>query len=140
LAVLFIWPASPLWVTVVALCVVGTSCGTVYPTATVSIQNAVPQAQLGIAMGAMNFFRALACALLVAIMGAIVLAGFGAAPNRATGVHAIATSATASGFNMAGVFRWIYGISAAALLASFIALWLMEERPLRGPTTQTPVA
>src|SRR5262249_62210122 len=105
-------PPWPLWVSIVALCVVGTSCGTVYPTATVSIQNAVPQAQLGIAMGAMNFFRALACALLVAIMGAIVLAGFGAAPNRATGVHAIAATPTASGFDMAAGFRCVYALSA----------------------------
>ena len=140
LAVLFVWPAPPLWAAIVVLCVVGTSTGTVYPVRTVSIQNAVPHAQVGIAMGAMNFFRALACALLVAVVGAIVFAGFGATPNRATGTQTIAAAATASGFDMAGVFRWVYAVSAAMLFASFIALWQMEERPLRGPTTPPPVA
>jgi EmrB/QacA subfamily drug resistance transporter len=140
LAGLIVWPAAPLWVSILVLCVVGTAIGTVYPVATVSIQNAVPHAQIGIAMGAMNFFRALASALLVAIMGAIVLAGFGAAPDRASGAQIIAASAIASGFDMAAVFRWVYVLSAAALAASFIALWLMEERPLRGPTTPAPVA
>ena len=83
LAGLTVWPAAPLWVAIFVLCVVGTAIGTVYPVATVSIQNAVPHAQVGIAMGAMNFFRALASALLVAIMGAIVLAAFGATPSAA---------------------------------------------------------
>jgi EmrB/QacA subfamily drug resistance transporter len=140
LGVLCIWPAPPLWAVILVLCVVGTSTGTVYPVCTVSIQNAVPHAQVGIAMGAMNFFRALACALLVAVVGAIVFAGFGATPNRATGTQTIAAAATATGFDMAGVFRWVYAVSAAMLLASFIALWLMEERPLRGPTAPAPVA
>src|SRR5947208_12027421 len=33
-------------------------CGTIYPVATVSIQNAVPAHQVGTATGGMNFFRA----------------------------------------------------------------------------------
>ena len=55
--------------------VVGTAIGLVYPVTTVSIQNAVPFYQVGIAMGALNFFRALASAFAVAVMGAILLAG-----------------------------------------------------------------
>ena len=39
---------------------IGFGVGTVYPVATVSIQNAVPMHQVGTATGAMNFFRALA--------------------------------------------------------------------------------
>ena len=140
LAGLIVWPAAPLWVAILVLCVVGTAIGTVYPVATVSIQNAVPHAQVGIAMGAMNFFRALASALLVAILGAIVLAGIGAVPDRATGAQVAVGSAAAAGSDMIAVFRWVYAVSAAALLASLIALWMMEERPLRGPPTPAPVA
>ncbi len=62
---------------IVALCVFGTGIGTVFSVATVSIQNAVSRFQVGTATGAMNFFRALISALVVAIMGAIVLACVG---------------------------------------------------------------
>ena len=62
--------------------VVGTAIGLVYPVTTVSIQNAVPHYQVGIAMGALNFFRALASAFAVAVMGAILLAGLGVTPRR----------------------------------------------------------
>ena len=59
--------------------VVGTAIGLVYPVTTVSIQNAVPHHQVGIAMGALNFFRSLASAFVVAVLGAILLAGLGVA-------------------------------------------------------------
>ena len=39
------------------MAIVGTATGLVYPVTTVSIQNAVPHHQMGVAMGAMNFFR-----------------------------------------------------------------------------------
>ena len=58
---------------------VGTAIGLVYPVTTVSIQNAVPHHQVGIAMGALNFFRSLASAFIVAVLGAILLAGLGVA-------------------------------------------------------------
>ncbi len=56
--------------------------GSSYPVVTVSIQNAVAHRQIGIAMGAMNFFRALASAFVVAVMGAIMLTHLGTAPQR----------------------------------------------------------
>src|SRR5216684_3801911 len=76
------WPAMPLAGVVVAVTLIGFGVGTVYPVATVSIQNAVPMHQVGTATGAMNFFRALASTLAVAVMGAILLAGLGATPER----------------------------------------------------------
>ena len=54
---------------------VGVAIGLVYPVTTVSIQNAVPHHQVGIAMGALNFYRSLASAFIVAVLGAILLAG-----------------------------------------------------------------
>src|SRR5215831_711266 len=72
---LVIWPAMPLAGVIAVLTLVGFGAGTVYPVATVSIQNSVPSHQVGTATGAMNFFRALAATLAVAIMGAILLAG-----------------------------------------------------------------
>src|SRR6266540_6666914 len=71
LTVLCVRPAMPLYGVIIVLTLIGFGAGTVYPVATVSIQNAVPAHQVGTATGAMNFFRALASALAVAIMGAI---------------------------------------------------------------------
>src|SRR6187551_1151279 len=78
-----IWrPDLPLAYVIALLAVVGTAVGLVYPVTTVSIQNAVPHHQVGIAMGALNFFRSLASAFIVAVLGAILLAGLGVAPER----------------------------------------------------------
>src|SRR5262249_32718211 len=86
----------------------------------------------------MNFFRALTSTLLVAVMGAIMLAGFGAAPERGRGVGAIATRVNALGIDVAHVFGWMFFAAAVCLAVGLIALWLMEERPLRGPTAPAP--
>jgi sugar phosphate permease len=122
-AVLIVWPGIPLYGVVIALTLIGFGVGTVYPVATVSIQNAVPAHQVGTATGAMNFFRALASTLAVAVMGAILLAGLGATPQRGTGV------------DMTAVFRWVFVAADIFLVAALVAVLLMEERPLRGPAT-----
>jgi EmrB/QacA subfamily drug resistance transporter len=133
--VLAIWPAMPLYGVIVALTLIGFGAGTVYPVATVSIQNAVPAHQVGTATGAMNFFRALASTLAVAVMGAILLSALGATPERSAGVELLVESASAAGIDIAMVFRFVFLAADAFVLAAFIAVLLMEERPLRGPAT-----
>jgi MFS family permease len=135
---LAIWPAMPLWGVVVVLTLVGFGVGTVYPVATVSIQNAVPAHQVGTATGAMNFFRALASTLAVAIMGAILLAGLGATPERGTGVELLVATAGANGVDMAAVFRLVFVAAVVFLIVALIAVLWMEERPLRGPAVKAP--
>ena len=122
------WPTAPLWLVVSALCVIGVGVGTVFSVATVSIQNAVSRFQVGVATGVMNFFRALMSALVVAVMGAIVLAYVG---GEGRAVDALAT-AEAGGIDLAGAFRWVFVCGAVFLMLSLIALLIMEERPLRG--------
>jgi EmrB/QacA subfamily drug resistance transporter len=133
-----VWkPDMPLLYVTLLLCVAGTAIGLVYPVTTVSIQNAVPHAQVGIAMGALNFFRSLASAFVVAVMGAILLAGLGAAPGRGT-VSVVEISMNANGADMAVTFRYVF-LSAFIFLAMSLAfLLLMEERPLRTTTSETP--
>ncbi len=97
--------------------VIAIGLGTVLPTTTVAIQNAVKPHQLGTATGAMNFFRQLGSALLVAVFGAILLNAGRSAPS--TTVEAgdrffVMFLATAIGFGI-----------------SFVALFFMEEKPLR---------
>jgi MFS family permease len=138
--VLAIWPAMPLYGVIIALTLIGFGAGTVYPVATVSIQNAVPAHQVGTATGAMNFFRALASTLAVAIMGAILLTALGATPERGTGVELLAATASTAGIDIAMVFRFVFLAADGFVLAAFAAVLLMEERPLRGPASRPPRA
>jgi MFS family permease len=131
---LALWPAMPLWGVLLALTAIGFGGGTIYPVATVSIQNAVAMHQVGTATGAMNFFRALASTLAVAVMGAILLAAAGLNPERGAGVELLVEMAGAAGVDMAAVFRWVFVAAEAFLLMALVSILLMEERPLRGPS------
>jgi sugar phosphate permease len=122
--------ASP-FIVVVALALVGTGIGSVYPLATVCIQNSVQRHEMGTATGVMNFFRALNASLSVAIMGAIMLAGFGVVPDAARGAQALISAGVAAG-DAAHVFRWVFAAAAAFLAVGLIALIRLPERPLRG--------
>jgi EmrB/QacA subfamily drug resistance transporter len=134
---LVIWPAMPLEWVLVALTLIGFGVGTVYPVMTVSIQNAVPEHQVGTATGAMNFFRALASTLAVAVMGAILLDQLGAMPERGTGVELLIEMTRATGIDMAGVFRWLFITADVFLALALIAILRLEERPLRGPVSDS---
>jgi hypothetical protein len=103
----------------------------VFPLSTVCIQNSVQPHQMGSATGVMNFFRALCAALVVAIMGAIMLAGFGVAAGRGSGAEALINAGAAAG-DAAGVFRWIFAAAATFLAVGLVALIRLPERPLRG--------
>ena len=134
-----IWrPDLSLSTVIVVLSVVGTAVGLVFPVTTVSIQNAVPHHQVGIAMGALNFFRSLASAFIVAVLGAILLAGFGIAPQRGRRAISLVTGVSAAGgTDVAFVFRWVFLATWIFLAIGLIALILMAERPLR--TSTVPV-
>lgn len=137
---LVVWPAMPLAAVVAALTFIGFGVGTIYPIATVSIQNAVARHRVGTATGAMNFFRALASTLAVAIMGSILLSGLGALPERGGGVERLVTVASQAGIDMAAVFRWVFVAADIFLVLALIGILLMEERPLHGPASATPRA
>jgi EmrB/QacA subfamily drug resistance transporter len=135
-----VWrPDLSLSIVIVVLSVVGTAVGLTFPVTTVSIQNAVPHTQVGIAMGALNFFRSLASAFVVAVLGAILLAGLGVAPERAgRAVSVVTTVSAASGAEVAFVFRWVFLAAWIFLAIGLAALVAMEERPLRTSTAPPP--
>ena len=97
IAVVAWWPAAPLWLAITALTIVSFGCGSTYPISTVCVQNAVPVHQVGTVTGVMNFFRALASAFEVAVLGAVVLAGFGVTPQRGHGADLLIEAAGAAG-------------------------------------------
>src|SRR5262249_8473660 len=104
---LAVWPTSSPWLVMGALALIGTGVGSVFPLSTVCIQNAVAAHQMGTATGVMNFFRALAASLVVAIMGAIMLAGFGVAADRGRGAEALIAAGAAAG-DAANLFPWVF--------------------------------
>jgi len=128
---------SPATVAVV-LSVVAFGIGTSYPVGTVSIQNAVSRYQVGAAMGAMNFFRGLTAAFIVAVMGAILLTGLGVSPVRGGDLAKAAADATVGAADAAPVFRNLFALGVLCVVASLIALLRMEERPLRGRSEDVP--
>jgi EmrB/QacA subfamily drug resistance transporter len=120
-------------VVAVLLFVAGNGLGTVLPITTVSVQNAVLPGQLGTVTRVINFVRALASALMVALYGAILFGGMGA-------THGV-TLESFAGQNASAFtahFRWIFAASALSLVLSFLLLLFMEERPLRTAVTAPP--
>ena len=89
-----------------------------YPTTTLIIQNAVPAHQFGVATGTLAFFRQLGGAIVVAVFGAIVLGGIDAG----------------SGAHLTTAFRWVFIAAAVFLAIAFVAVLMIEEHPLRGPS------
>jgi hypothetical protein len=66
-------------------------------------------------------------------MVAILLAGLGVTLERGGSAAAVAANVRTLGFDFAATFRWVFAAAEAFLVASFVTLILMEERPLRGP-------
>ena len=105
------------------LLITGCGLGTVLPITTVSVQNAVLPWQLGTVTGVINFMRALASALMVALYGAFL---FGAEKGVT-----LETIAARNGAALEGHFRWIFAAAALCLAVSWLFLLAMEERPLQ---------
>jgi EmrB/QacA subfamily drug resistance transporter len=139
-ALLVVHPLMPVWAVALITGFVGIGTGSSYPTVTVSIQNAIPHQQIGVAMGAMNFFRALASSFVVAIMGAIMLADLGASPQRggASSSAFLASASTASIAELGHAFSHIFAVAALFLALGIVGLIVMEERPLRTTVLAVP--
>jgi MFS family permease len=114
---------------------VGLGLGPTFPFTVVVVQNAVALHDLGIATGAMNFFRALGQAFIVTLFGAIVLAG---APMT----RGLPISATLAAEATPHTFRLVFVGATCCLLVALIAILALKERPLRGrsavATTASP--
>ena len=136
--VLVIHPLMPVWGVALVTALVGLGTGSSYPTVTVSIQNAVVHRQIGIAMGAMNFFRALASAFVVAVMGAIMLAQVGTAPQRGAAPTAATVAQAITTADLTRTFSYIFAVAVLFLVVGIVALIFMEERPLRTTVLATP--
>ena len=118
-------PLAPVWVVALITGLVGMGTGSSYPVVTAPIPDAVPHRQIGIAMGAMNFFRVLASSFVVAVMGAIMLTHLGTAPQRgsvSSPVVSVAHSVTVD--HLARTFSHIFAVAVFFLIVGIISLIL----------------
>ena len=113
----------------VLLLLIGAGFGPTPTMASVVVQNVVERHHLGIAFGTMNFSRNLFSTILIAILGALVLAvtsSLGPAGNGELGGALPPGSAEAT-----EAFRRVFFAVAVCLCISFIAVVMIEQRPLR---------
>ncbi len=122
---------SLVWVEVL-LAIAGVGLGTIFPTTTVAVQNAVVPHQLGTATASFNFFRSLGSAILVAVFGAIFIGGLGLGGQPIGSLAQLVQMAAANGMEIAPVFHWVFGAAVLTLAIGFLCFLSMKELPLRG--------
>ncbi|HZC54931.1 MAG TPA: MFS transporter [Xanthobacteraceae bacterium] len=108
----------------IILLLIGAGWGPTAPLTQVALQNTVPPHDLGAALGTMNFARTLIATILIAIFGAIVLAQ---APVGAAGGT---LSRSFLGGASIETFATVFLAAAATLAVAFLAVILLEEKPL----------
>ena len=94
---------------------IGAGFGPLPSLTSVAMQNVVPRHQLGISIGTMTFTRNLYTTMLIAVFGAIVLAGASAGPA----------------LGGAEAYGRAFSVAAASLAVALIAIALMEQKPLQ---------
>ena len=117
------WPEFAL-----LLFVLGLGLGPMYPMSTVVTQNSVKPHQMGTATGALNFFRTLGGALIVAVFGALVLGGV----SDDSGIMTLEKVAEMHS-NLAPAFKNVFIAGAVFIAVALACLLLVEERPMQGP-------
>ena len=109
------------------LTIIGLGIGTVPPMATVALQNAVERTELGAATASLNFVRSLAGTVFVGLFGALLAGKLGTG-----GLHdALSTAALAERSALAQAFQIVFFGTSAGFALSLMALWRLQERPLR---------
>jgi MFS family permease len=104
------------------LILIGAGFGPVPALTAVAMQNVVARHQLGISVGTMNFSRNLYATMLIAVFGAIVLAGTSAGQSPG---DAAAVAGAAHAFGRA------FMVAAASMAIALIAIAVMDEKPLQ---------
>ncbi len=108
----------------IILFLIGIGFGPTAPLTQVALQNTVAIQHLGSAIGTMNFARTLMGTMLIAIFGAIVLAHAPVDAAPGTLSHAFLGSGSVA------TFQTVFLALAGTLAISFVAVILLEEKPL----------
>jgi MFS family permease len=110
----------------------GIGWGTSFPISTISVQNAVDRAHLGVATGLMTFMRSLGGAMGVAAFGAIAL-GYGLPLGREGMGTAVSAAVSPTAFGV------IFLAGAGCIFGSFLFFVMMPEKPLQGAAEPAPM-
>jgi MFS family permease len=106
------------------LILIGAGFGPLPSLTAVAMQNVVARHQLGISVGTMNFTRNLFATMLIAVFGAIVLAGSDAGGS-------LASAFAAGAGHGAAAFTRVFFAAAASMTVALVAVLVMEEKPLQ---------
>jgi EmrB/QacA subfamily drug resistance transporter len=106
------------------LILIGAGFGPVPSLTSVAMQNVVARHQLGISIGSMNFSRNLYTTMLIAVFGAIVLAGTPAGETLRSAFQAGTGS-------VAEAFSRVFFTAAASMSIALVAIAIMEQKPLQ---------
>ncbi|HEX3506657.1 MAG TPA: MFS transporter [Xanthobacteraceae bacterium] len=110
------------------LFVLGLGLGPMYPMSTLVTQNSVKPPQMGTATGALNFFRTLGGAIIVAVFGALVLGG------ASDGSEVMTLEKVAAAHrNLAPAFQNVFIAAIIFIAIALCCLLIVEERPMQGP-------
>jgi MFS family permease len=107
----------------IILFLIGVGLGPTAPLTQVVLQNTVATHHLGAAIGTMNFTRVLGGTILVAVFGTVVLVGV-EAPEAGAGGHGLSGTSIKA-------FSEIFFAAAATLMIAFLAMLVLEEKPLQ---------
>ncbi len=147
---------TPYWHVAIFMSIMGVGIGALVQNIVLAVQNTVDVSQVGATSAAVSFFRSLAGAVGVAVLGAILATQV--ARRTATGLSAIGVSSTGSGNGsldlndlpapVEAVVRAAYGdsfgelflIAAAAAVLTLITVFLVKEVPLRNTIELQPAA
>ena len=129
---LALWADSlTLWSFEVLLFLIGLGFGPMPSMNAVVVQNSVARHQLGIAVGTMNFGRNLFATMFVALLGALVLAGTASITPGGFGPGRLGDALPPDAAAAAAAFARVFYAVAACMAVSFVALVLVEEKPLQ---------
>jgi MFS family permease len=107
----------------IILFLIGVGWGPTAPLTQVMLQNTVALHHLGSAIGTMNFVRTLVSTILVAVLGAVVLAHVSAGGADTLASHVL------DGVSVATFTHVFIGVACVMAIA-FIAMLVIEEKPL----------
>jgi EmrB/QacA subfamily drug resistance transporter len=114
----------------VLLFLIGLGFGPIPSLTQTALQNTVPRHQLGISVGTMNFSRSLLATMLIAVFGAIVAAGTAGIGADQHAPGALGGMLAHNAEMAAQAFRRVFFVAAGTLTVAFVAILLLEEKPL----------
>ncbi|GAB2577280.1 MDR family MFS transporter [Microlunatus antarcticus] len=147
---------TPYWHIAIFMSIMGVGIGALVQNIVLAVQNTVDVTQVGATSAAVSFFRSLAGAVGVAVLGAILATQV--ARRTATGLSAIGVSGAGAGDGsldlndlpapVEAVVRAAYGdsfgelflIAAAAAVLTLVTVFLVKEVPLRNTIEMQPAA